>query len=1647
VSARETRREKLLKSYRNLNPPERTLLHLLAVIFEPVNHATILRCLQRSGIEPPGERTTSLRVLVPRLQTLFDLKLIDAENQVNRAIIEIVCRDAVKSREDDDEGLLLDGMEDASAWGLEASSKDRCLHCEKRLAGPWLKTMRGALCLGCFGNVAQSALSREDLSGWPLARWKRALAGKDGLRSRLAALWQFKMLLPTVSAMNASQWEGMASLLLSNFSLNSDHPADQTVREAAAGAVLLLGEGVIRHLQAIGSKDARALLGAVQVAIWLNPERHEGLRKLLERAMKHSNPEVRRFLAQCVKDRTEPWAMEIKVKLLKDREPSVRRVASDGVWLRMAPTWGEQPSPVQSIALRTTFARLAKTVRDELPLSGVHFSSRSIYCRRALRDLRIGVYLGDQATIQSAGGLLRVHCTEQIAGTDPVTAICCNPFDPEWFVSQPHFLQIHVVRVAFAQSLNLLEPDAEVLRCVLEQILPSRVERDERAELLWLICARLLIGGRLADVRRILEEHGSEINGVGLRGWVALLAGEVGEAIECYEADLKEVRRLAGRKSAYFGGIEGIFYPLACFVRDDPGQLARLGQVTSWAEGKIPQGSSLARVYTSIKAILHVLNLEPDLARQSLKAVQGARDSLSILLGSLASFWLEGSLDQDRVDQLSRLFMGARSIGLDWLAMECAELLRLTEEDTPVRRKTVEKIAREAGMRSIIGSLRIEEPWRRGLKALVRVASSTREDRAPEGARRRLVWLVNVHDGSIDLHPLEQKRNARGEWTRGRPVALARFQKGTSLEPLSPHDQPIRNSLVKDYLYYGTELRFEWDKLLPALVGHPLLFLERAPQVPVQFVRGEPEIVVSEVAEALSIHFSHAVTGNRFILVEETPTRFKVVEVTEDHRRIARILGESGLKVPASGREDVLTAIAGISSLVTVHSSVAGAAQEVVAVDADPRPHIHLLPAGGGLRLQAYVRPFGDGGPYLKPGVGAENLLAEIEGKRLQTRRDLKDEARRADEVEARCSILAGVADMDRHWEVDHPEDCLQLLLDLKAVQEEGKAIVEWPEGEKLRVTREASFQHLRMKIRGKVDWFEMSGELQLEDDLVVDMKRLIELIEHGSSRFVLMGEGHYLALSQELHRRLKDLEAFSDRRGKEIRIHPLASLALGDLTDRLEHLEVDQAWKKRVESLGRLEQVVPTVPSTLKAELREYQVDGYRWLVRLASMGMGACLADDMGLGKTIQALGVILERAAQGPTLVVAPTSVCMNWVGEAGRFAPTLRLGVFGGAHREDMVRKLGPHDVLVCSYGLLQQEAELLTSVEWSTIVLDEAQAIKNMATKRSQAAMGLRGGFKLITTGTPIENHLGEFYTLFNFINPGLLGSQRRFNGRFAIPIERNNDRDARRRLKKLIQPFILRRLKSQVLEELPPRTEVILQVEMSPEETAFYEALRRKALEELELDNSPAAQKRIRILAEITKLRQAACNPRLVMPQSHLPSSKLQVFGEIVAELIESKHKALVFSQFVGHLGLIRQYLDRQGIDYRYLDGSTLPRERQHQVKSFQEGRGDLFLISLKAGGLGLNLTAADYVIHMDPWWNPAVEDQASDRAHRIGQRHPVTVYRLVTRHTIEEKIVKLHGEKRDLASSLLDGSEISGRVTAEELMQLIRDEQALGSE
>ena len=462
----------------------------------------------------------------------------------------------------------------------------------------------------------------------------------------------------------------------------------------------------------------------------------------------------------------------------------------------------------------------------------------------------------------------------------------------------------------------------------------------------------------------------------------------------------------------------------------------------------------------------------------------------------------------------------------------------------------------------------------------------------------------------------------------------------------------------------------------------------------------------------------------------------------------------------------------------------------------------------------------------------------------------------------------------------------------------------------------------------------------------------------------------------------------------------------------------------------------VPDPPEGLDEVLRDYQLEGFRWLQMLGEHQLGTVLADDMGLGKTVQTLASLATESNAGPHLVVAPTSVLANWKREAERFVPNLRCAVLHGPKRETRLKELREDqlDVLITSYGILRRDLESLTTVEWSCVVLDEAQAIKNADSKTAKAARALKADRRIALTGTPIENHLGELWSLMDFVNPGFFGPQKRFSEQLGEPA-RNGDPIALEALRRRVRPFVLRRLKGEVAPELPPRTETVLRCPMSEEQKRAYKAVQKAVREGLPSEQGP---RRMQVLAALTKLRQSACDAALLGDES-VPSSsgKLDRLDHMLDSIVDEGHRVLVFSQWTSLLDLVEPRLAEQGLDWLRLDGAT--RNRQELVDRFQASDGPpIFLLSLKAGGTGLNLTAADHVVHLDPWWNPAAEQQASDRAHRIGQTKPVFVWKLVSEGTVEEAILNLQERKRALADAVLEGQEAGTKLSLSELEDLL---------
>jgi superfamily II DNA or RNA helicase len=944
----------------------------------------------------------------------------------------------------------------------------------------------------------------------------------------------------------------------------------------------------------------------------------------------------------------------------------------------------------------------------------------------------------------------------------------------------------------------------------------------------------------------------------------------------------------------------------------------------------------------------------------------------------------------------------------------------------------------------------------------------------------RVVWKVDFErkdlaNGtttlSLDVVPCEQKIGKNGRWTKGRRLALEALRPDD--ESLSDPDRRIAGRLLQAsassrYGYspfgsYGGSSPLGPFDLLQELVGHSLVFWEDRPDVPVEVVRGQFGIVVEESSagwivkpafdgEVRPLEGLWSQSGMQFekpVWVDRAGDRVVVCPTAEPLVTLVAKLSSIGEPIPPAGQPALLEKLALLQAQlpIVLPPSCSGGSEA-----ADGRIVLRLTPeTGGTLHAEMMVRPVAGGAVY-PPGGGPASIPVLRDGKQFHFTRSLADERRRAGDVAEELRLAMFPSPRPLVWQIPALDDALDLLARL-ADQPIDDLVVQWPEGGARSVSRTVQPAALRVQITSQRDWFGLDGSIDI-DGQAVELAKILAAMKQGN-RYLELSPNQYVRLASTLRQSLEAIDdaSYETKAGRR-EIDLTAAPLLSQLCDPGVELQACLEWEQSLRRLAESQDLTPDPPITLSAELRDYQLDGYRWLRRLAEWGMGGCLADDMGLGKTVQTLAALIDRAEEGPALVIAPTSVGFNWVRECERFAPTLRPILYRETDRAEALENLRGGDVLIVSYGLLLRDVEKLAEIEWGTLVLDEAQKIKNAVTKSAQAVRQIEAKWRLALTGTPLENHLGELWSIFRATCPGLLGSWDRFRERFAEPIERQKDPHQRRALSRLIRPFILRRTKSEVLEELPQRTEMIRTAEMTAAERQRYEAARLAALADLagigdnagigddeHRSGKPAAGKdrRFEVLAALTRLRQLACHPKLVDADWPGGSAKLELFMEIVQELRESGHRALVFSQFVQHLSLIRGALDAAGITYQYLDGQTPPKERERRVDAFQRGAGELFLISLKAGGTGLNLTAADYVIHMDPWWNPAVEDQATDRAHRIGQTRPVTVYRLVAKDTIEEQILALHASKRTLVADLLAGTDQAGKLSTGELVALIR--------
>ena len=928
---------------------------------------------------------------------------------------------------------------------------------------------------------------------------------------------------------------------------------------------------------------------------------------------------------------------------------------------------------------------------------------------------------------------------------------------------------------------------------------------------------------------------------------------------------------------------------------------------------------------------------------------------------------------------------------------------------------------------------------------------------APESAARRLdlEFRVHVRQGGLTVTVLDVDARVpllpsvaltwqalSPTYDRGALRVLSRFESGNPRHP-------------------AVDIRGEdASELMPLLKGRrvllePALMQLRFADEPLR-PRFDLEMVGSETIVA-KITFERAGDGRRFPLtsggwfegapgyhIDTNEGIARPIDRRVSPAALRRLMRSPTIAEPASELIPVITA--GLPRVaLEVGADLPDLSQVADVIDLEP---IFRVRASGSLtqaevslkasygEVEVEVRADGISPPViiLPPEEGQKrakcirsDIVAQQKAVQILLDRGLqKDEGGERFVAEGEAAIQfwsEGVGSLPENWDLYVPED-------LVGTQVRSKPVV------------------MSARVSSGVDW--LSVKIGYESEGVGVAREELERCLREGRKFVKLDDNSYAMIDTEKVQAMIDREvellAAAGKNGKL----PLSQA--GRIQELLQHADdsnVTANAKMLFKKLASIDEIKKArKPRGLKATLRPYQEQGLSWLRFIHDLGSGGVLADDMGLGKTIQTIALLLsikaEKKAQPlRSLIVAPTSVVTNWVRELERFGPTLSVALWHGAGRKEQKSELTQVNVVITSYALLRRDIDLLKKLRLDYAILDEAQNIKNPLSATAQAAKELKAARRLALTGTPIENRLSEIWSIFEFVSPGLLGPLAKFEERFAKPIDQGDSKQAAR-LRATIHPFILRRTKMEVAKDLPPKIEVDKIVDLTPDQKAIYVQVLREVRAQVmgEVERVGVAKSQLHILAGLTKLRQAACDARLLgLPRefSHDDSGKLAALRELVDEVESGGHKVLVFSQFVSMLKLMAAALDEDKIRYEYLDGSTT--DRQTRIERFQEDPTIVvFLISLKAGGSGLNLTAADTVIHFDPWWNPAVEDQASDRAHRIGQSKVVTVYRLIAGGTIEEKILELKQKKKDLVESVL--SEDAGgakRLTKDVLDDLFK--------
>lgn len=1112
-----------------------------------------------------------------------------------------------------------------------------------------------------------------------------------------------------------------------------------------------------------------------------------------------------------------------------------------------------------------------------------------------------------------------------------------------------------------------------------------------------------------------------------------LCAGRLTEAVSWFEQALKIQQRDNGARGYFQNGLLCFFLATAYMAK-----VAHTGEEQSEENERERRRAEVCQ--SKLREL--VANMEVRKDETLLPARVIAEDACSIsevLHKEQVMRMYEESLSGERTEVYRPLsFLLANYLGYSTAQMDvelCMPRLAILQHEMmpyiPLYDDERESLKRHFGGTPVLASIPHKTEWESVLENLIDEASgNTREAEVQD---IRLMYLRESPESAL-IQVREQTKLKNGAWGNGKRLNDTRYRKG---------DVPYMNNAdrrILARLNHSDHWELRLEDVIEEMVDESRLYVGGStPYSLVRVDRDIPYLMVEREDDRFVVksNVPQGKASEGFVVVEDSATHYSVIEIPEDIRGYYVKLLQLG-SLPLEAEPTLRSLLEKIGGKVELHSPLIEGGSTLPLVDGEWSVGFRLSPKqGGNWEVEALVRPLPGGRKTFPLGRGERVVIDENEQGRMRVRRNMEMERQNLDLVAAFWRDEGYDGHLDHYEGESYPPEFMLDLVEM--IQRHPDTFyAEWPEGQGFRIrplSRGASSFSGVLKQRGQ--WFDIEGDIDIDEDTRISIGELLELVGKSKGKYVQIGEGDFLTLSEKLKSQLKALDAIANREHGKIKISPFSAAMMGEniLHGEL-HLKMDEKLDEIRQRILDSSHYTPPVPEGLNASLRPYQREGYHWIARLNKWGAGALLADDMGLGKTVQAITFFLLKKEEGASLVVAPASVVPNWKEEIERFAPELNVQILNfSANRKQTIEEAKAGDVIVVSYGILLSIQEDITRKQWNVACLDEAHIIKNRGAKTSGAAMKIQARNRVMLTGTPVQNHLGELWSLFQFVNPGMLGTYEHFSQKFIIPIEGHQDREKQEQLERIVHPFMLRRTKQAVLKELPEKTEIYQTVEMSREEIAIYESIRTRAEKMLQ---SAGGEVNMHVLAEITRLRQAACSAQLIEPKWTGECSKVTALVELLQGVTEGGNRALVFSQFVGFFDIVRRKLDELGMRYFYIDGSVPLKQRSEMVQAFQNGENALFLISLKAGGLGLNLTGANYVFHLDPWWNPAIEQQATDRAYRIGQQQAVTAYHLVSKNTIEEKIIRLHQTKRNLAENILAGTDGSYKLSGKDLLEMV---------